>query len=101
METDSNLPETITISHQSVLSALTAMCTQESVIHEVIPMLIDHVQHLCDGKRGVRLPRVKAYYTVVTILYSVLFLGLRGLISTPKFKSSSYNIKPNNWIRKQ
>ena len=50
MDTDSKQPQTTPISHQRVLSTLTAVCTQESVIHEVIPRLVEHVQHLCDGK---------------------------------------------------
>lgn len=50
MDTDNKQPQTTPISHQCVLSTLTAVCTQESVIHEVIPRLVEHVQHLCDGK---------------------------------------------------
>lgn len=50
MDTGSKQPQTTPISHQCVLSTLTAVSTQESVIHEVIPGLVEHVQHLCDGK---------------------------------------------------
>lgn len=50
MDTDSKQPQTTPISYHCVLSTLTAVCTQESVIHEVIPRLVEHVQHLCDGK---------------------------------------------------
>ena len=53
MDTDSKQPQTTPVSYQCVLSTLTAVCTQESVIHEVIPQLVEHVQHLCDGKRCV------------------------------------------------
>ena len=55
MDTDTNQPQTTPISHQCVLGTLSAVCTQESVIHEVIPRLVEHVQHLCDGKRSVGL----------------------------------------------
>ena len=50
MDTDSSQPSCTVASHQCVLSTLGAVCTEESVIHEVIPRLIEHAQHLCCGK---------------------------------------------------
>jgi len=48
MDTDCKQPQTTAISYQCVLSTLTAVCSQESVIHEVIPQLVEHVKHLYD-----------------------------------------------------
>ena len=53
MDTDCKQPQTTPVSYQCVLSTLTAVCYQESVIHEVIPLLVEHVQHLYDGKKSV------------------------------------------------
>lgn len=53
MDTDCKQPQTTAISYQCVLSTLTAVCSHESVIHEVIPRLVEHVQHLYDGKKSV------------------------------------------------
>ena len=63
MDTDSKQPQTTPISHQCVLRTVNAVCTQESVIQEVIPQLVEHVQHLCEGKR----------YVVFDFLLSSLF----------------------------
>ena len=60
MDTDSNQLQTTPVSHQCVLNAVSAVCTQESVIREVIPRLVEHVQHLCDGKSVFRLALI--YY---------------------------------------
>lgn len=50
MDTDNSQPQTTPVSHQCVLDAFSAVCTQESVIHDVIPRLAEHAKHLCEGK---------------------------------------------------
>ena len=49
MDTDRSEPHTTAVSHQCVLDTLAAVCTQDSVVHDVIPRLIEHVQHMCEG----------------------------------------------------
>lgn len=49
MDTDRSEPHTSPVSHQCVLDTLAAVCTQDSVVHDVIPRLIEHVQHMCEG----------------------------------------------------
>ncbi|XP_067037088.1 MMS19 nucleotide excision repair protein homolog isoform X2 [Acropora muricata] len=48
MDTDGSEPHTSPVSHQCVLDTLAAVCTQDSVVHDVIPRLIEHVQHMCE-----------------------------------------------------
>lgn len=50
MDIDNNQPLTTPVSHQCVLNTLGALCMDESIIHEVIPRLIEHVQRLCNGE---------------------------------------------------
>ena len=51
MDIDNNQPLTTPVrSHQCVLNTLGALCMDESIIHEVIPQLIEHVQRLCNGE---------------------------------------------------
>lgn len=50
MDIDGNQTLTTPVSHQCVLSTLGAVCTEESIIHAVIPRLVEHVQFLCDGE---------------------------------------------------
>ncbi|XP_073239400.1 MMS19 nucleotide excision repair protein homolog isoform X2 [Porites lutea] len=47
MDTDSDEPQSTPLSHQSVLDTLNAVCTQDSVVREVIPRLVEHAKHLC------------------------------------------------------
>ena len=47
MDIENNQPS---VSHQCVLNTLGALCMHESIIHEVIPRLIEHVQCLCNGE---------------------------------------------------
>jgi len=49
MDTDDNPPQATPLSHQRVLDTLSAVCTQDAVIRDVIPRLVEHAQHLCDG----------------------------------------------------
>ena len=50
MDIENNQPLTTPVSHQCVLNTLSALCMEESIIHEVIPQLIEHVQRLCNGE---------------------------------------------------
>lgn len=52
MDTDSDEPQSTPLSHQCVLDTLNAVCTQDSVVREVIPRLVEHAKHLCHGKRS-------------------------------------------------
>ena len=52
MDTDSDEPQSTPLSHQCVLDTLNAVCTQDSVVREVIPRLMEHAKHLCYGKRS-------------------------------------------------
>ena len=52
MDTDSDEPQSTPLSHQYVLDTLNAVCTQDSVVREVIPRLVEHAKHLCHGKRS-------------------------------------------------
>ena len=50
MDIDNNEPQTTTVSHRRVLDTLSAVCTQDSVVRDVIPRLMEHTQHLCEGR---------------------------------------------------
>lgn len=50
MDIDNNELQTTPVSHQRVLDTLSAVCTQDSVVRDVIPRLMEHTQHLCDGR---------------------------------------------------
>ena len=52
MDTDSDEPQSTPLSHQCVLDTLNAVCTQDSVVREMIPRLMEHAKHLCYGKRS-------------------------------------------------
>lgn len=52
MDTDSDEPQSTPLSHQCVLDTLNVVCTQDSVVREVIPRLVEHAKHLCHGKRS-------------------------------------------------
>lgn len=52
MDTDSDEPQSTPLSHQYVLDTLKAVCTQDSVVREVIPRLVEHAKHLCHGKKS-------------------------------------------------
>ena len=52
MDTDSDEPQSTPLSHQCVLDTLNAVCTQDAVVREVIPRLVEHAKHLCHGKRS-------------------------------------------------
>ena len=49
MDTDRSEPHTSPVGHQCVLDTLAAVCTQDSIVHDVIPRLIEDVQHICEG----------------------------------------------------
>ena len=52
MDTDIDEPQSTPMSHQCVLDTLNAVCTQDAVVREVIPRLVEHAKHLCHGKRS-------------------------------------------------
>lgn len=52
MDTDSDEPQSTPLSHQCVLDTMNAVCTQDSVVRDVIPRLVEHAKHLCHGKRS-------------------------------------------------
>lgn len=49
MDTDRSEPHTSLVSHQCVLDTLAAVCTQDSIVHDVIPRLTEHAQHMWEG----------------------------------------------------
>ena len=63
MDTDSDEPQSTPLSHQCVLDTLNAVCTQDSVVREVIPRLVEHSKHLCHGKRSDSFVRGAIYYS--------------------------------------
>ena len=54
MDTDDNPPQATPLSHQRVLDTLSAVSTQDAVIRDVIPRLVEHAQHLCDGTKSMK-----------------------------------------------
>lgn len=63
MDTDSDEPQSTPLSHQCVLDTLNAVCTQDSVVREVIPRLVEHAKHLCHGKRSGSFVRGAVYHS--------------------------------------
>ena len=49
MDVDTYPTQSTPASHQCVLDALSAVCTEVSVVCEVIPRVIEHAQKLCKG----------------------------------------------------
>ncbi|KAJ7336489.1 mms19 nucleotide excision repair [Desmophyllum pertusum] len=89
MDTDSNQPQTTPISHQCVLGTLSAVCTQESVIHEVIPRLVEHVQHLCDADNYCKDTQTSLINRVFQCILNIVGGSIqRGITSAVYFKQS-------------
>ena len=65
MDTDRSEPHTSPVSHQCVLDTLAAVCTHDSIVRDVVPRLIEHVQHMCEGNSNdYKTSRLKFLVTV-------------------------------------
>lgn len=88
MDIDGNQTLTTPVSHQCVLSTSGAVCTEESIIHAVIPWLVEHVQFLCDEENSHKdfLSQVCAVF--LCILNIVEGSIQKGITSAAYFKQS-------------
>ncbi|RMX48437.1 hypothetical protein pdam_00020451, partial [Pocillopora damicornis] len=88
MDIDNNQPLTTPVSHQCVLNTLGALCMDESIIHEVIPRLIEHVQRLCNEMNSHKDFQSQVCAVFQCILNIVEGSIQKGITSAAYFKQS-------------
>lgn len=88
MDIDNNQPLTTPVSHQCVLNTLGALCMDESIIHEVIPRLIEHVQCLCNEMNSHKDFQSQVCAVFQCILNIVEGSIQKGITSAAYFKQS-------------
>ena len=97
MDTDRSEPHTSPVGHQCVLDTLAAVCTQDSIVHDVIPRLIEDVQHICEGNSNdQKTSRLKFLVTVsqnlaIIFFFKAWFLSAKSSAITIDFCCEPYS----------
>lgn len=85
MEMDSCEPHATHVSHQCILDTLIAVCTRESIVHDVIPRLLEHAGNLCNEENPDEMKCSRVLHCIQDIVEGSL---QRDITSAVYFKQS-------------